>query len=74
MNFGGNAAFDLAAERTEQEREAKIAAASAAVAVQGTIICQDCQSRIPDQRRAAAPFARRCIECQESHAMEKWHK
>ncbi|MCI9864895.1 TraR/DksA C4-type zinc finger protein [Rhizobium skierniewicense] len=74
MNFGGNAALDLAAERAEQEREARIAAASAAVAVRGAIICQDCPSKISDERRAAAPFARRCIECQESYEMEKRHK
>ncbi|WP_311272369.1 MULTISPECIES: TraR/DksA C4-type zinc finger protein [unclassified Rhizobium] len=74
MNFGGNAALDLAAERAEQERETKIAAASAAVSAQGATICQDCPSKISDERRAAAPFARRCIECQESYELEKWHK
>ncbi|MBB3947233.1 phage/conjugal plasmid C-4 type zinc finger TraR family protein [Rhizobium skierniewicense] len=74
MNFGGNAALDQAELRAEQERETSIAAASAAVSVRGALICQDCPSKISDERRAAAPFARRCIECQEFHEMEKRHR
>ena len=53
MNFGGNAALDLAAERAEQEREAKIAAASAALRGPGTNVCEDCPNDIPRERRLA---------------------
>jgi phage/conjugal plasmid C-4 type zinc finger TraR family protein len=64
MNFGGNAAFDLAAERTEQEREAGIAAASRALRTPGTLECEDCPNDIPRERRIALPSATRCIACQ----------
>lgn len=74
MNFGGNGALDQADLRAEQERETSIAAASAAVSLRGRMICQDCPSKISDERRAAAPFARRCIECQETYELEHRHK
>lgn len=64
MNFGGNAAFDLAAERTEQEREAGIAAASRALRTPGTPECEDCGNDIARERRVALPSATRCIVCQ----------
>lgn len=64
MNFGGNAALDLAAERAEQEREAKIAAASAALRGPGTMECEDCGNDIARERRIALPSATRCIFCQ----------
>lgn len=64
MNLGGNAAFDLAAERTEQERETKIAAASRALRGHGTMVCEDCPNDIPLARRVAMPSATRCIACQ----------
>ena len=64
MNLGGNAAFDLAAERAEQEREAAIAAASQTLRGPGTIQCEDCPSDIPRERRLAIPSATRCIRCQ----------
>lgn len=67
MNFGGNAAFDLAAERTEQERETKIAAASAALRGPGTMECEDCGNDIARERRVALPSATRCIACQTRH-------
>ncbi|MNE12373.1 hypothetical protein D3C87_1472550 [compost metagenome] len=64
MNFGGNAAFDLAAERAEQEREAGISAASRSLRTPGTIECEDCSNDIPRERRIALPSATRCIVCQ----------
>lgn len=67
MNFGGNAALDLAAERAEQERETKIAAASAALRGRGAMVCEDCPNDIPLERRIAMPSATRCIACQTRH-------
>lgn len=64
MNFGGNAAFDIAAERAEQEREAAIAAAARSLRTPGTIQCEDCPNDIPRERRIALPSAIRCIQCQ----------
>lgn len=30
----------------------------------GTLLCEDCETPIPERRRKALPHARRCIECQ----------
>ena len=66
----GNAAFDLAELRAEQEREAAIGAAGRLVRTAGTDICVDCDRPIEALRKSAAPFARRCISCQEEHERE----
>lgn len=59
----GNAAFELADQRAEQEREAGVQAARHFVGQRGSPICIDCGEPIEEARRAAAPFARRCIDC-----------
>jgi RNA polymerase-binding transcription factor DksA len=67
MNFGSNAAFDLAAERAEQERDAKIAEAQNALRQMGTCQCDDCGVDISSARRNAYPAATRCQPCQTRH-------
>ncbi len=74
MMFGSNAALDLAALREQQERDALIAEAIAALEQPGTKECVDCGHAIPGRRLAVAPFARRCIECQKIHEQEKYHR
>lgn len=69
-----NAAYDLASEREEQEREAAIQAARAILVTVGADTCVECDRPIPAGRRAAAPFAVRCIECQKIHEEEKYHR
>lgn len=69
-----NAAFDLAAARTDQERDAGVADAGIALKQTGSTICIDCGAPISHERRLAAPFARRCIDCQTSHEAEKHHR
>lgn len=54
-----------AEQRVEAERDRAIAAASAAVAAPGVEICVDCGAAIPPARRVVAPWAKRCVECQE---------
>ena len=71
MNFGGNAALDLAAERAEQEREAGIAAASRSLRGAGTFECEDCGNDIARERRIALPSATRCIVCQTNFEKER---
>lgn len=59
----GNAAFELADRRAEEERDAGIRSAQAAVAARpGRFIC-DCGEQISDARRKAAPFTDKCIDC-----------
>lgn len=74
MNFGSNASLDLASLREQQERDAMIAQAVAAVEAEGSAECESCGEPIPEKRRAAAPFARRCIECQTFLEQEKFHR
>ncbi|HAU74421.1 MAG TPA: molecular chaperone DnaK [Agrobacterium sp.] len=64
MNFGGNAALELAEKRAEEEREAAIAAASRSLRTLGTMECEDCGNGIARERRLALPSATRCIACQ----------
>ncbi|SIP88836.1 dksA/traR C4-type zinc finger [Rhizobium sp. RU35A] len=64
MNFGGNRALDLAAERAEQEREAGVIAASDALRQRGTCECVDCGATISAARKRVYPAATRCLECQ----------
>jgi phage/conjugal plasmid C-4 type zinc finger TraR family protein len=66
--------FELAELRASQERDAAIADAIASVLQEGTPECIGCGDPIPAKRRAVAPFARRCIECQTFHEQEKLHR
>jgi phage/conjugal plasmid C-4 type zinc finger TraR family protein len=70
MNLS-NAAFDLAAARAEQERDAGVADAGIALKQTGSTVCIACGEPISEERRLAAPFARRCIDCQTLHEAEK---
>lgn len=56
--------IDEAVALSEAERETLIARAADQVAQPGSIHCEDCADEIPEARRAAAPFATRCIHCQ----------
>lgn len=47
------------------ERTAGVAAVLARMQGQGADECEDCGCDIPAARRAAAPWAVRCIHCQE---------
>lgn len=70
MNFS-NAAYDLADQRAEQEREAGINAAKRAVSGDGFTDCIECGEPIPPHRRAAFPAAKRCFECQSAYELER---
>lgn len=55
--------------------EARLAASQEVLdAARGSELCTECGRPIPAARRAVAPFARRCVECQELLAAEKYHK
>lgn len=60
----GNKAHELADLRAEQERDAGIAAASAALTGDGSDICVRCGEDIEPERLEAMPSARRCVDCQ----------
>jgi phage/conjugal plasmid C-4 type zinc finger TraR family protein len=63
--LAGNLAFDRADEVSAREREAGIARASQLIKSAGSERCIDCGAAISRARRLAAPFARRCFDCQE---------
>lgn len=56
--------FEMSERKTAMERDAQVGRASAAVSGTGTAHCIDCGYVIPEDRRKAAPFAKRCVECQ----------
>ncbi|WP_444453151.1 TraR/DksA C4-type zinc finger protein [Rhodobacter capsulatus] len=64
--------FDRAEELAEAERTAGVQVARSLVAADGQSICRDCGEEIDAERRAAAPFACRCIQCQRR--FEKDHR
>lgn len=57
--------FDQAERTTEILRLGAILRAAAAVSQTGRKTCQDCDEPIDPRRRAAAPFAVRCMSCQK---------
>lgn len=56
--------LDLASELAESERGRGVAAVLASISGEGCDDCQDCGDQIPQARRAAAPWAVRCVDCQ----------
>lgn len=63
--------MEQAEQRVEAEREREIAKATAVVTAAGAETCIDCGDAIPEARRYAAPWARRCVECQEFYEAER---
>ena len=59
-------ALDLAEARIEGERAAGVKAVRLSLVCEGADECIDCDRPIPEARRKAAPFARRCIGCQQA--------
>jgi phage/conjugal plasmid C-4 type zinc finger TraR family protein len=66
-----NADFDRAEELAEGERQSGIKAASKALLGVGLIDCIGCGHEIDPKRRAAAPWAKRCAECQTTYELEQ---
>ncbi|MGN6777587.1 TraR/DksA C4-type zinc finger protein [Rhizobium sp.] len=63
--------FELADRRSEEEREAQIAAASRALKIAGRVRCMDCDCSISLARIRAYPAATRCAECQTDFEQEQ---
>ena len=63
-----------AQDKLAAELHEEVTAASSAVSGAGSNTCQDCDRPIPKARRIAAPFAVRCVECQELLEAEKYHR
>lgn len=57
--------LDIASELEEYERAHGAAMVRAALQAQGADECHDCGDTIPPERRKAAPWATRCVYCQE---------
>ncbi len=62
-----NADIERAEARVAAERDQAVGKARAAVEQEGTYICEDCGEQIDSARLHAAPFARRCVTCQQNH-------
>ncbi|MGA4640565.1 TraR/DksA C4-type zinc finger protein [Stutzerimonas stutzeri] len=55
---------DRATGLEEADRIGGVALVQARLQGQGAEFCIDCDEEIPAKRRAAAPWAERCVECQ----------
>ena len=62
--------FEMSERKVAMERAAQVGRASAAVRGHGADECVRCGDTIPAARRAAAPFAARCVDCQELQEKE----
>lgn len=58
------AAIERGEALVEAERVASIARSTALMTRPGTTHCEDCGEETDAERRKAAPFARRCLDCQ----------
>ncbi|KPU84426.1 hypothetical protein JI58_03910 [Marinosulfonomonas sp. PRT-SC04] len=54
----------------ELERETAIRRNRILVGTKGCADCEDCDAPISEARQRAAPFATRCIDCQQKHERE----
>lgn len=57
--------YELAERLAEAERDAAVSRAVAGVTGVGSVLCIDCGEVIETARRAAAPWAVRCLHCQQ---------
>ena len=62
--------IEQAEARVARERDLKLEQATRLVAGFGRTDCKDCGCAIPEERRNAAPFAERCIECQQAFELD----
>jgi len=60
-------ALERAFSLEEDVRIGGVALVQARLQGQGAEFCIDCDEEIPAKRRAAAPWAERCISCQDDH-------
>ncbi|MCD1634474.1 TraR/DksA C4-type zinc finger protein [Martelella mediterranea] len=58
------ARLEAVTEGHDAARRRRIESARRALAASGAKECADCGEPIPEPRRKAAPFARRCAACQ----------
>lgn len=56
---------DMAEARIDRERSKLAGLLQARVSPVPNTHCDDCGEQIPEARKMAAPFATRCIHCQE---------
>ncbi len=66
--------WELAGQLADAERAEAIDAAARVVAAAGRDDCLDCDAEIPLERRQAAPFATRCLSCQQDHELVQAHQ
>ena len=58
--------FEMAERATYAEVEAQTLRAQRSLSAKGCATCCDCGFEIDPARRAAAPFAARCMPCQQA--------
>jgi RNA polymerase-binding transcription factor DksA len=63
---------DLAQDKTIEFIQDRVGGIRAELSAQGVVdgFCEDCDCLIPTKRLLAAPWARRCVVCQENYEAE----
>ena len=62
---------DVSAPAVDAERDSAVQRVAAQLARTGTLVCVGCGEQISADRRRAAPWATRCIDCQSRHDRER---
>ncbi|CNC63859.1 TraR/DksA family transcriptional regulator [Yersinia enterocolitica] len=65
--------FDHSQELQQLQLEHQIAAARTNTLMPSAFICADCDSPIPEARRAALPGVQCCVHCQQIREIKRKH-
>ncbi|CNI17012.1 DnaK suppressor protein [Yersinia frederiksenii] len=65
--------FDHSQELQLLQLEHQIAAARTSTLMPSAFICADCDSPIPEARRAALPGVQCCVQCQQIREIKRKH-
>ena len=62
---------DISDAAVDAERDSAVQRVAAQLSRTGTLVCVGCGEQISADRRRAAPWAIRCIDCQSRHDRER---
>ncbi|QLO41223.1 TraR/DksA family transcriptional regulator [Citrobacter freundii] len=66
-------AMDLAQQREQEDRAHHINTARSRIAAPSRFLCEECDSPIPEARRAAIPGVAYCVTCQQIAELKSKH-
>ncbi|MEG9688463.1 TraR/DksA family transcriptional regulator [Klebsiella michiganensis] len=66
-------AMDLAKQREQEDRERYISNARLRITTPSRLICEECDTAIPEARRIAIPGVIYCVTCQQNEELKNRH-